>query len=62
MPLKLADEKKISNNNQIKINTNQINNSIRSLDQRTKKAIDFAYNRILKFHSKQKVTGSRNFE
>ncbi len=51
----LKYEKKISNNNQIKINTNQINNSIRSLDQRTKKAIDFAYNRILKFHSKQKV-------
>ena len=48
-------EKRFSNNNQIKINTAQINKSINSLDQKTKKAIDFAYNRILKFHSKQKV-------
>ena len=51
----LKYEKKFSNNNQIKINTAQINKSIKSLDQKTKKAIDFAYNRILKFHSKQKV-------
>ena len=51
----LKYEKKFSNNNQIKINTAQINKSINSLDQKTKKAIDFAYNRILKFHSKQKV-------
>ena len=51
----LKYEKKFSNNSKIKINTAQINKSIKSLDQKTKKAIDFAYNRILKFHSKQKV-------
>ncbi len=51
----LKYEKKFSNNNQIKINKTQINKSIKSLDQKTKNAIDFAYSRILNFHSKQKV-------
>ena len=51
----LKYEKKFSNNNQIKINKTQINKSIKSLNQKTKNAIDFAYSRILNFHSKQKV-------
>ena len=51
----LKYEKKFSGNNQIKINPIAIKKSINSLDKKTKKAIDFAYNRILKFHSHQKV-------
>ena len=35
--------------------TKEINKSIKSLDPRVKKAIDFAYNRIFKFHSQQKI-------
>ncbi len=51
----LKYEKKFTKNNEIKISLKKINKSIRSLDNKTKIAIDFAYNRILKFHSKQKL-------
>ena len=48
-------EKKFSNNTQLKISKKKIIKSIKKLDPKVKKAIDFAYNRILKFHKKQKV-------
>jgi histidinol dehydrogenase len=50
----LKYEKKFSKNAKIKPTKTEINNSIRSLDPKIKKAIDFAYSRILKFHSLQK--------
>ena len=51
----LKYEKKFSKNNNIKPNLVEINKSIKSLDPKIKKAIDFAYNRIFKFHSLQKL-------
>ena len=51
----LKYEKKFSNNSKIKPSNNEINNSIKLLDPKVKKAIDFAYSRILKFHSLQKT-------
>ena len=51
----LKYEKKFSNNTKIKPTKNEINNSIKSLDPKIKNAIDFAYSRILKFHSLQKT-------
>ncbi len=51
----LKYEKKFSKNNKIKPKKREINNSINSLDPKIKKAIDFAYSRILKFHSLQKI-------
>ena len=51
----LKYEKKFSQNNQLKPSKEKINKVIKSLDIKVKKAIDFAYNRIYKFHSKQKV-------
>ncbi len=50
----LKYEKKFNKNNIIVPSPKQINNSIKSLDQNVKKAIDVAYNRIFKFHSLQK--------
>ena len=50
----LKYEKRFSKNNEIKLSNEKISKTIKSLDQKTKNAIDFAYNRILKFHSKQK--------
>ena len=50
----LKYEKRFSQNNEIKLTNQKISKAIKSLDQKTKEAIDFAYNRILKFHSKQK--------
>ena len=50
----LKYEKKFSKNSRIKPSIKQINNAIKSLDPKIKKAIDFSYKRILKFHSKQK--------
>ncbi len=47
-------EKKFGNNNKIKPTSKEINKSIKSLDPKIKKSIDFAYNRIYKFHSLQK--------
>ena len=48
-------EKKFSKNSKIKPSKKEINNSIKSLDPKIKNAIDFAYSRILKFHSLQKI-------
>ena len=50
----LKYEKKFNKNNIIKPSSKKINNSIRSLDKKVKKAIDDAYDRIYKFHSLQK--------
>ena len=50
----LKYEKRFSQNNEIKLTNQKISKAIKSLDQNTKEAINFAYNRILKFHSKQK--------
>jgi len=52
----LKYEKKFSKNSQIKPSIKQINKAIKSLDPKIKSAIDFAYKRILKFHSLQKTT------
>ena len=49
----LKFEKKYSKNKKIKPSKIEIRNNIKKLDPKVKKAIDFAYNRILKFHSKQ---------
>ncbi len=48
-------EKKFSKNSQIKPSIKQINKAIKSLDPKIKRAIDFAYKRILKFHTLQKT-------
>ncbi len=48
-------EKKFSKNSHIKPSTREINRAIRSLNPKIKKAIDYAYNRIFKYHSLQKV-------
>ena len=55
----LKYEKKFSNNKEIKISKKKITNSIKKLDPKVKTAIDFAYDRILKFHKNQKV---KNFK
>jgi len=47
-------EKKFNQNNTIVPNSKQISKSVKSLNKKVKKAIDLAYNRILKFHSLQK--------
>ena len=46
-------EKKFSKNKIIKPSKEQINKAIKKLDPKVKKAIDFAFNRIFKFHSEQ---------
>ena len=48
-------EKRLSKNTEIASSKKKIAKSIKSLNPKIKKAIDFAFNRILKFHSKQKV-------
>ena len=50
----LKYERKFNKNNIIKPSTKKINDLIRSLDKKVKKAIDDAYDRIYKFHSLQK--------
>ena len=47
-------EKKFSKNSQIKPSIKEINNAIKFLDPKIKKAIDFALKRIFNFHIKQK--------
>ena len=47
-------EKKFSKNIEIIPNKKNIEKSIKLLDPKVKKAIDFSFNRIFKFHSKQK--------
>ena len=51
-------EKKFSKNKEIKLSADRVNKSIRKLDPKVKQAIDYAYSRIWKFHSKQ-VKGLR---
>ena len=51
----LKYERKFSQNNKIETSKEEINKSIKSLNPKIKKAIDFAYSRILKFHSLQKI-------
>ncbi len=51
----LKYEKKFSNNQKIKISKKTILNSIKNLDPKVKSAINFAHDRILKFHKNQKV-------
>ncbi len=48
-------EKKYSKNSEIACKESKILKSIKLLDPKIKKAIDFAFNRIHKFHSKQKI-------
>ncbi len=48
-------EKKFSKNTKIKPSQKEINQSIKNLDPKIKKAIDFAYSRIFKFHSMQRA-------
>ena len=50
----LKYEKRFSRNNSIKPSLIKIKDSIKSLDPKIKKAIDFSYKRIFKFHSLQK--------
>ena len=50
----LKYEKRFNKNKIIVPSSKQINNSIKSLKENVKKAIDIAYNRIYKFHSLQK--------
>ena len=50
----LKYERRFNNNNIIIPSIKQINKTIKSLDQKVKKAIDDAYKRIYKFHSLQK--------
>ena len=46
----LKYEKKFSKNSKILPTKKDINKAIKSLDPKVKRAIDFAYNRIKKFH------------
>ena len=48
-------ENKFSKNKKIVPTQREINLSIKKLDPKIKKAIDFAYSRIFKFHSLQKI-------
>ena len=48
-------EKKFSKNTKIKPTKKEIKKSIKNLDPKIKKAIDFAYSRIFKFHTMQKA-------
>ena len=48
-------EKKYSNNTEIYYGKKKVLKSIKFLDPKVKRAIDFAFNRIYKFHSKQKI-------
>ena len=50
----LKYEKKFSKNKIIKPSLKKINKSIKSLNPKIKRAIDFAYSRILNFHIRQK--------
>jgi len=48
-------EKKFTNNSEIILSKAKINSIIKKLNPKVKQAIDFAYNRIMKFHSKQLI-------
>ena len=49
----LKYEKKFSQNKEIRLKNDKINKSIKNLNPKVKKAIDYAYSRIHKFHSRQ---------
>ena len=49
----LKYEKKFSKNHEIKLSKKKIIKTIKTLDPKIKKAIDFSYNRILSYHSRQ---------
>ena len=51
----LKYEKRFSNNRNIKPSKYQIKKALKELNPKIKKAIDFAYDRIWKFHSLQKL-------
>ena len=51
----LKYEKKFSKNKEIKVSKSKILKSIKLINPEVKKSIDFAYNRILRFHKKQKL-------
>ena len=55
-------EKIFNKNSTIKPSSSQIENSIKTLDKKVKKAIDLAYNRIFKFHSLQKFKNISFFD
>ena len=46
-------EKKFSKNKEIKLSADRVNKTIKKLEPKVKKAIDYAYSRIWKFHLKQ---------
>ena len=48
-------EKKFSRNHEIKPSKKKIIETIKTLDPKVREAIDFSYNRILSYHSKQKI-------
>ena len=48
-------EKKFSRNHEIKPSKKKIIETIKTLDPKIKEAIDFSYNRILSYHSKQTI-------
>ncbi len=48
-------EKKFTKNSRIKPTSKEINKAIRSLNPKIKRAIDYAYSRIFKYHSLQKI-------
>tara|TARA_A100001015_G_scaffold306016_1_gene399633 strand:+ start:973 stop:2247 length:1275 start_codon:yes stop_codon:yes gene_type:complete len=52
----LRYEKKFSKNKELKPSKTKIKNSIKKLNPKVKKAIDFAYERIVKFHAAQLKT------
>ncbi len=51
----LRYEKKFSGNSNIILDSKEITKKISLLDNNVKKSIDIAFNRIFKFHSKQKI-------
>ena len=58
----LKYEKRFNKNKTIVPSSKQISNSIKSLNQNVKKAIDVAYNRIYKFHSLQKFKNKLEYK
>ena len=57
----LKYEKKFSKNKEIKVSKSKILKSIKLINPEVKKSIDFAYNRILRFHKNQKVKNFKFF-